>query len=214
MTTKHDSFDEKFDIRAAYVKLFNFRMPTSDIITTEVMFYVIRYMNESIRKNGLMRLLNYVSPSNAYKIENGIIEFAMTHIITMIQSSKEQSDVINFVANIYQDKLNNICANLDQTNTRVDNKTLLPSLEDGSIDPYLIAFMSPQQLHPQRWFKELKNRHDLEETTNNKKVTDIYKCRKCGDRRSTTTQMQTRSADEPMTIFVTCVTCYTTFTTQ
>ena len=37
--------------------------------------------------------------------------------------------------------------------------------------------------------------------------TDMFKCGKCGGRKCTYFQMQTRSADEPMTTFVTCVSC-------
>jgi transcription elongation factor S-II len=37
--------------------------------------------------------------------------------------------------------------------------------------------------------------------------TDMFKCGKCKGRRCTYFQMQTRSADEPMTTFVTCVGC-------
>ena len=35
----------------------------------------------------------------------------------------------------------------------------------------------------------------------------VYKCRKCGGRKTRQNEMQTRSADEPMTIFIHCVTC-------
>lgn len=37
--------------------------------------------------------------------------------------------------------------------------------------------------------------------------TDQFKCGKCGQRKCTYYQMQTRSADEPMTTFVTCTNC-------
>ena len=37
--------------------------------------------------------------------------------------------------------------------------------------------------------------------------TDLFKCGKCGKRRTTYTQLQTRSADEPMTTFVLCLDC-------
>lgn len=37
--------------------------------------------------------------------------------------------------------------------------------------------------------------------------TDIFKCGKCKNRKTTYHQLQTRSADEPMTTFVTCVVC-------
>ena len=40
------------------------------------------------------------------------------------------------------------------------------------------------------------------------KVTEgVYKCRKCGGNKTTQSEMQTRSADEPMTLFITCVDC-------
>eukprot|EP00898_Chlorokybus_atmophyticus_P007461 jgi/Chlat1/7716/Chrsp66S07186 len=38
-------------------------------------------------------------------------------------------------------------------------------------------------------------------------TTDQFKCGKCGQRKCTYYQMQTRSADEPMTTYVTCVNC-------
>jgi transcription elongation factor S-II len=37
--------------------------------------------------------------------------------------------------------------------------------------------------------------------------TDQFKCGRCGKRRCKYFQLQTRSADEPMTTFVTCVNC-------
>ena len=40
------------------------------------------------------------------------------------------------------------------------------------------------------------------------KVTSgVYKCGKCGCDKTTQHEMQTRSADEPMTIFINCVEC-------
>ena len=38
-------------------------------------------------------------------------------------------------------------------------------------------------------------------------VTDMFRCGKCKQRKCTYYQMQTRSADEPMTTFVTCIVC-------
>lgn len=37
--------------------------------------------------------------------------------------------------------------------------------------------------------------------------TDSFKCGRCKQRKCTYYQMQTRSADEPMTTFVTCTVC-------
>ena len=51
---------------------------------------------------------------------------------------------------------------------------------------------------------------NMEEALTQKPVhsaTDIFKCGKCKQRKTTYYQMQTRSADEPMTTFVTCLVC-------
>ena len=38
-------------------------------------------------------------------------------------------------------------------------------------------------------------------------MTERYKCRKCGSRKCSYYELQTRSADEPMTQFFTCLDC-------
>ena len=40
-----------------------------------------------------------------------------------------------------------------------------------------------------------------------KEYTDQFKCRKCNQRKCTYYMLQTRSADEPMTAFITCINC-------
>lgn len=194
-----------FDLTSELMNMFNFRTSASSSIRTDVMMFAIKNIR---RKDAIMQLSNYLPIGIADKLEQGILEFSM------IQISNENSDVVHFLLNTYHTMTNDICVNLDMKNERINNQTLTPSLLDGVVDPHLIAFMTPQQMHPMRWAKELDRRRVAEEANNNKKVTDIYKCRKCGDKKATTSQMQLRGADEPMTIFVTCLTCYNTFTTQ
>ena len=38
-------------------------------------------------------------------------------------------------------------------------------------------------------------------------MTDNYKCSKCGSRKCSYYELQTRSADEPMTQFINCLNC-------
>ncbi len=47
----------------------------------------------------------------------------------------------------------------------------------------------------------------MEFKKNNMATTDTYECRKCKQRKCHIWQQQTRSADEPMTTFVTCAVC-------
>ena len=45
------------------------------------------------------------------------------------------------------------------------------------------------------------------EKKHTKPSSGIYKCWKCGGNQTTQSEMQTRSADEPMTLFITCLNC-------
>lgn len=214
-TTENDCQDipNITEINAAqeYAKMFKFKTEASKNIRADVMYYAIKNLD---RTTALFTLANYVPVGIADEIENGILEF------TLIQINNEKPDVIDFTVNIYCDKIRDICQNLDLQNTRVNNKTLTPSLiggsttrnASGSMNPYFVAFLSPQQMHPIRWAKELERQRVAEEAHNNKKVTDIYKCYRCKEKKCTTKQIQTRSMDEPMTVFVTCLVCYNTFT--
>ena len=47
--------------------------------------------------------------------------------------------------------------------------------------------------------------HDADEEE--KATTDMFQCSRCRERKCTYYQMQTRSADEPMTTYVTCCKC-------
>jgi DNA-directed RNA polymerase subunit M/transcription elongation factor TFIIS len=192
-----------FDPNKEYMNMFVLKTNAASRIRTDIMDFMIKNIN---RTAGIIKLLDYVPANIATQIEAGIIEK------TMLAMNNEKSDILEFSMNYYNEKIRDICANLDQTNTRINNKTLLSSLLDNTIDPHFIAFMTPQQIHPARWSTELEKRRIADEVADNKKVTDIYTCSRCKKRKSTTTQMQTRSADEPMTIFVTCLVCYKTFT--
>jgi len=77
-------------------------------------------------------------------------------------------------------------------------------------EPEKIVSMSPQELYPDIWEELiLKNKKKLDalSLSQNAQGTDIFKCGKCKERNCTYFQMQTRSADEPMTTFVTCLNC-------
>jgi DNA-directed RNA polymerase subunit M/transcription elongation factor TFIIS len=194
-----------FNQKSEYLKMFTFSTLAANNININILHYVITNLNRTL---SVMALSKYVPMDIADKIENGIIEK------TMLELTNEKDDVIEFISYHYDERLRNICANLDIHNKRINNQTLVPSLINGTLDGAFIPFLKPEQIHPVRWMKELEKRRIEEEANNNTKVTDMYKCHKCGDRKCTTVQMQTRSADEPMTIFVTCLTCKNTFKTQ
>ena len=90
------------------------------------------------------------------------------------------------------------------------NKTLLRKLKNGKLKSQKLAFMTHQEMNPKKWKKlieeKIKRDKNLTEIDLSA-ATDEFKCYKCKKNICTYYQLQTRSADEPMTTFVTCLNC-------
>uniref|UniRef100_A0A5B7A8Y6 Transcription elongation factor n=1 Tax=Davidia involucrata TaxID=16924 RepID=A0A5B7A8Y6_DAVIN len=95
----------------------------------------------------------------------------------------------------------------DPNNPDLRRKVLL-----GEIMPERLIDMSPEEMasdQRQRENKQIKDKalFECERGLAPKATTNEFKCGRCGQRKCTYYQMQTRSADEPMTTYVTCVNC-------
>lgn len=87
---------------------------------------------------------------------------------------------------------------------------LTPDLVQAVKDPHLIAFMTHQELNPKKWKDMLAKKEKRDQHLFSNKITATttdFTCFKCKKNNCTYYQLQTRSADEPMTTFVTCVNC-------
>ena len=76
--------------------------------------------------------------------------------------------------------------------------------------PQQVSFMTHQELNTTKWEKSIQTKMTRDKNkyeTNIESATDSFKCRKCHQTKTNYYQLQTRSADEPMTTFVTCLTC-------
>ena len=107
---------------------------------------------------------------------------------------------------IYLDRLRSIYTNL--------NDNIIEQINNETIKAHIVAFMTHQELNPEKWTKliEIKAKRDANKfETNIAAATDTFTCRKCKGNQCTYYQMQTRSADEPMTTFVTCLICTARF---
>ena len=92
----------------------------------------------------------------------------------------------------------------------VKNTSLLDRLKNKEISAKDIPFMSHQEIHPELWnpVVDAKIKRDKSKCeVNLEAATDEFKCFKCKKSKCTYYQLQTRSADEPMTTFVTCINC-------
>lgn len=103
---------------------------------------------------------------------------------------------------IYMSHLRSILNNL--------KPKLIEEVNNGSIQPHKIAFMTHQEMDHDRWAEliEIKSKRDKNKfEVNMAASTDTFTCRKCKGKNCTYYLMQTRSSDEPMTCYTTCLDC-------
>ena len=76
--------------------------------------------------------------------------------------------------------------------------------------PQQLAFMTHQEMYPELWKELIEQKMKRDESKMTQRLeasTDMFTCKKCKSKRCTYYELQTRSADEPATIFVTCLDC-------
>ena len=108
----------------------------------------------------------------------------------------------------YKNKIRSRYSNLKDAR----NPDLRNSLMQGIITPEKLAAMKPEEMASkelnklrEKYTKEAINDHQMAQNEGTK--TDMFTCGKCKAKECTYTQLQTRSADEPMTTFVYCTAC-------
>jgi DNA-directed RNA polymerase subunit M/transcription elongation factor TFIIS len=105
------------------------------------------------------------------------------------------------------------CFLLQTTRFNLDAPHILNQLLDGSLQPKEYVAMDRMDVWPSRWSDAL-NEARMKALIKEQCGEDIAKipdsditCRRCGGRKVSYTQLQTRSADEPMTVFAYCHGC-------
>jgi DNA-directed RNA polymerase subunit M/transcription elongation factor TFIIS len=110
-----------------------------------------------------------------------------------------------YFVQLYIDKFRSIWENM---NTK--DKILINKIKNGEINCKIIGNMSHQELKPLIWkqlveakIKRDKNVDDIASMS----TTSEFKCFRCFKNKCSYYQMQTRSADEPITTFMSCLSC-------
>lgn len=110
---------------------------------------------------------------------------------------------------LYHSKVLSIYSNL-KSDSYIKNNTFLQKIKEKKIKPDEIGTLSVYDIFPDNW-KELLNakskRDKIKYELKPEAMTNLFKCRKCGSRETSYYEVQTRSADEPMTQFITCLKC-------
>jgi len=156
---------------------------------------IVKKLNKLVRKKVITK-----------NIEKGVFNYT-------IKAAKDRNVVRKwdnpFFVMLYLDKIRSIYNNLNKKGI-VNNTTLLTRLKKGEFPPHELAFMKHHQMCPEKWNKLIADK--IERDDNATKVdysaaTDEFTCWKCKGTKCTYYQLQTRSADEPMTTFVCCLSC-------
>jgi transcription elongation factor S-II len=154
----------------------------------------------------LKKLNNKYISKNAVQIETLITEIAA-------EEANKRAIIRHFdnplFMTIYKNVARRIIGNL-LPNSYVGNTHLYERLINGELDLDMLKTMTIQDMNP-GLYKDLYDRQLLREKAqlegSKALVTDMFQCKRCKKRECTYYQLQTRSADEPMTIFINCLNC-------
>jgi len=158
--------------------------------------------SEKFRENIRTKLHIYITDDkNVINMERGIFNFALKEAKQKNAVKKWKNPLF---VQIYVNRVYSIFTNLK------NNASLVQQINDETLLPQTVAFMSHQELCPERWNKLIEKKMKIDQNKYENKIeaaTDTFTCRKCKSNKCTYYQVQTRSADEPMTTFVTCIEC-------
>ena len=159
-------------------------------------------------RNNIVSKLNKYIESEKY---SRIIEKSVYNHSIEISKKKNIDRTWNneIFKELYLSKVRSIYSNLNK-DSYIKNTKFLTRIKNDKIDLKNIATLSVYDIFPENWkyMLELKSKRDkLKYELKPEAMTDAFKCRKCGSRSTSYYEVQTRSADEPMTQFITCLDC-------
>jgi transcription elongation factor S-II len=115
----------------------------------------------------------------------------------------------NIFKSLYISRIRSIYSNL-KDDSYLQNKNFKIKILENKIDPKIISTLTNYDIFPEVWEELImklaekdKRKYELKPEA----MTDMFKCGKCGSRSCSYYEFQTRSADEPMTQFITCLDC-------
>jgi transcription elongation factor S-II len=156
---------------------------------------------EEFRKNIVVTFTSILGDEkSSSNLEKGIYNYSLDLATKLNVVKKWDND---YFVRIYLDRIRTIYINLK-------NDDVKKMIQTKEIKAHELAFMTHQQIQPKKWNELIQNKKIRDENKYEPKLeasTDNFKCWKCKSKKCTYYQLQTRSADEPMTTFVNCLDC-------
>lgn len=163
-------------------------------------------INEGLRLSNIKLFEKLVNNNQAKIIEDSIFRFTNEKSIERKVIRKWDNPIFR---KIYINKSRSIYSNINPE-SYIQNSLLLNKIKKNKISIDNIAYMSYQELFPEHWKKLMDYKYKREKIMYEDKpeaMTDQFKCGRCKSRKCTYYELQTRSADEGMTTFITCLNC-------
>jgi len=135
-------------------------------------------------------------------IYNNIIKYTKKNNI------KRKWNNIHFKS-LYISRIRSIYSNIKE-DSYLKNNNFKKKILNNEIDVTMISELSKYDIFPENWkdlIEEKMKKDKLKYELKPEAMTDIFKCHRCSGRSCTYYEVQTRSADEPMTQFITCLDC-------
>lgn len=140
------------------------------------------------------------------KIEQSVLSYTIKTANSRKMAKKWENPAIR---KIYVNKMRSLYSNI-YGDGYIGNKGLIEKIREGTLSLDNIANMSFQELFPEHWKQMMDEKYKRDKLLYEEKaeaMTDQFKCGRCKSRKCTYYELQTRSADEAMTTFITCLNC-------
>lgn len=160
------------------------------------------YISEKLRKKSTKLLTDHFDKSDAQTVEDGCYDFSE-------QYCKSNNNNLAIAQSIYKDSIQNIIYNCNQNNATM--RGLKKLIAKKKYNAYNLAFLRPEELDEDNWMKIILRKNTTEDKLNNLPTIEWRSCKSCKSIEYFYYQLQTRSADEPMTTFYICKKCNKTY---
>ncbi len=151
------------------------------------------------------KLENHLNEAMAHNVEKGIFN----ETIFVLTRDNDEADWNN---PRFRTMYKNLAINTIGL-VRNPKCSLLDRLKSREVQSFKVASMAPDEQWPEGPYADLKRTMQIKEeskllASDPDKVPDgMFPCKRCKSKKTTYYQLQTRSADEPMTTYVSCLKC-------
>lgn len=167
-------------------------------------------LNMQIRQKSIEMLseqLSYLSAQDVQDLEAAV----HTEAVSYARGNGTSTHLDNLAFKmLYLGRLRHLVTNLDPT-SYIHNTELADNIKNGKLTVCQTLAMTPREMMPSQWVEyEQKETAEIGVITHGELVatTTLFTCSKCKKNKCQYMQLQVRSADEGITNFIRCMTCF------